>query len=218
MEERESAGESRHSLTALGQAVGHSRFVVLVPVVAVLLVAFSLFLLGAIHAVVDVWRIWDGVFHGQLEVPDLSATFLKTVTVMLEAVVFFLIGIGLYSLFIAPLNLAVALGVETLNDLEERIISVVVVVLAVTFLQHFIEWREPLQTLQFGGALAAAVGALVLFQLISHRAKEDQKTHKPDTQERSKRDMFHRDEEQHDIKPDEVAHDRAGPEHRPRRQ
>lgn len=73
---------------------------------------------------------------------------------MLEAVVFFLIGVGLFSLFIAPLNLAVALGVETLNDLEERLISVVVAVLAVTFLQHFIRWEAPPDTLQFGAALA----------------------------------------------------------------
>jgi hypothetical protein len=37
--------------------------------------------------------------------------------------------------------------------------------MAVTFLEHFIQWREPLETLQFGGALALAVAALMLFQL-----------------------------------------------------
>lgn len=196
-------------LAVLGNAVGHCRFIVLVPVVAVLMVAFSLFLLGTIHAAVDIWLGWAGLFHGQTDVPKLSAEFLKTVSVMLEAVVFFLIGVGLYSLFIAPLNLAVALGVETLNDLEERIISLVITVLGVTFLRHFIEWKEPLQTLQFGGALALVVVAFVLFLFHSHRSNEEEKVHAPHTQDRSRRDMFELREEQHDIKPDDIAGEEA---------
>ena len=203
---QESQTRTTGRLDALGRAVGHSRFVVLVPVIAVLLVAFSLFLLGTVQAVAGVWRAWAEVFHGQPEVADLSVTFLKTVTVMLEAVVFFVVGVGLYSLFIAPLNLAIALGVETLNDLEERVISVVITVLAVTFLEHFIQWREPMETLQFGTALAVTVGVFVLFLFYNHRASDDDKAHASDTQERSKRDMFQGDEEHHDIKPGEGKH------------
>ncbi|MGH7443795.1 MAG: YqhA family protein [Longimicrobiales bacterium] len=192
-------------VAALGQTVGHTRFVVLLPVIAVLLVAFSLFLLGTIEAITIVWRAWAGVLRGTAEVSELSVTFLKTVSIMLEAVVAFLVGVGLYSLFIGPLNLAISLGVDTLNDLEERVISVVVTVLGVTFLEHFIQWRDPLETLQFGAALAVAVAALVLFQFYSHRSNEDEKAHHPDTQERSRRDMFQRDQEQHDIRPDAAA-------------
>lgn len=201
-------------LASLGQAVGHTRFVVLIAVAAVLLVAVSLFVLGTVQAVEIVWRAWMQTFQGD-QAPHLSADFLEIVIVMLEAVVFFLIGVGLYSLFIAPLNLAIALGVETVNDLEERVISVVVAVLAVTFLQHFIRWQHPLETLQFGAALALAVASLVLFQRYSHRAKEDHKAHKPDTQQRSKRDMFYEDEEQHEIQPNNTGSGRR--EHRPSR-
>jgi uncharacterized membrane protein YqhA len=188
---------------SLGQTVGRTRFVVLIAVAAVLLVAISLFVLGAVQAVTTVWRAWVTTLQGHEE-SHLSVDFLGIVIVMLEAVVFFLIGVGFYSLFIAPLNLAIALGVETLNDLEERVISVVVAVLAVTFLEHFIRWREPLETLQFGGALAVTVAALVLFQFYSHRAKEDQKLHHPDTQDRSRREMFQHHEERHDVQPDEA--------------
>lgn len=62
------------------------------------------------------------------------------------------------------------------------------------------------------GALAVTVAALVLFQIFSHCTKEDQKTHKSDTQQRSRRDLFQRDEERHNIKPDEVAHGRPDAE------
>lgn len=202
------AGRSRLPFARLGQAVGRTRFVVLIAVAALLLVAVSLFLLGTVQAVTAVWRAWRATFHGD-QAPHLAVEFLEIVSVMLEAVVFFLICSGFYSLFIAPLNLAIALGVETINDLEERVISVVVAVLAVTFLQHFIRWVNPLETLQFGAALALSVGSLVLFQRYSHRAKEDQKAHKPDTQQRAKREMFEKDEERHKIKPGEGASARA---------
>ena len=124
---------------------------------------------------------------------------------MLKAVVFYLVGVGLYSLFIAPLNITVALGVETLTDLESKVLSVIVVIMATTFLEHFIQWKEPLQTLQFGAALALVVVALVLFQSFSHRAKEDQKSHNPDVQVRAQQEMFHTERAHHEIKPDEVA-------------
>jgi len=86
--------------------------------------------LGTAVAVSNVSRAWAAAFEGQLGSQQLSLTFLKTVSTMLEAVVFFLVGVGLYSLFLAPLKLAVALGVDTLNDLEERVTSVVVAILA----------------------------------------------------------------------------------------
>lgn len=207
------APHSSTRLHALGQIVGHTRFVVLIAVGAVLLVAISLFVLGTVQAVSIVWQAWAAALQGD-HAATLSVQFLEIVIVMLEAVAFFLIGVGLYSLFIAPLNLAVALGVETLNDLEERVISVVVAVLAVTFLQRFIRWQDPLGTLQFGIALALTVASLVLFQRYNHRATEDQKAHEPDTQQRSRQKMFHEHEERHEVRSGESRyrrHDKAAP-------
>lgn len=190
-------------IVAFSRAIGRTRFVVLLAIVAVLLVAISLFLLGTIQAVWGVWHAWQGVLSGELGSTDLTVEFLEIVSVMLKAVVFYIVGVGLYSLFIAPLNLTVSLGVETLADLESKVVSVVVVILGVTFLEHFILWKDPLETLQFGAAMAVVVGALVLFQLYSHRTKEDQKTHNPDVQARAKRRLFEEDREQQEIEPDE---------------
>jgi uncharacterized membrane protein YqhA len=194
-------------------AIGRSRYIVLLAVVAVMLIAMSLFVLGAIQAIVGVWDAWVGAVEGGFRRGEgaaqgstsLTVEFLEIVSVMLKAVVFYLIGVGLYSLFISPLNLTVSLGVETLNDLESKVISVVVVIMSVTFLEHFIRWEDPLQTLQFGGALALVVLALVLFQMYSHRAKEDQQSHHPDVQARAKRELFQEDHEEHTITSDQIA-------------
>lgn len=191
--------------TPLSQSIGRTRYVVLVAVIAVLLVAISLFLLGTLQALISIWHAWATVTQGQFETVVLTVEFLELVSVMLKAVVFYLIAIGLYSLFIAPLNVTVALGVETLNDLESKVVSVVVVILGVTFLEHFIRWEQPMETLMFGGAMALVIGALVLFQMYNHRAKEDQKQHHPDIQARAQQELFQNDREQHHVEPAEVS-------------
>lgn len=190
-------------LALLGQAIGRSRFVVLVAVVAVLLVALSLFLLGTIMAVKEVWHAWSEVFKGNLNSTDLTVQFLEIVSMMLKAVVFYIVGVGFYSLFIAPLNITVALGVRTLNDLESKVVSVVVVILAVTFLEHFIRWERPLETLQHGAAMALVVAALVIFQFYNHRAKEDQQADSIGT--KAERELFEGDREQQAAKPGDAA-------------
>ncbi len=202
-ERNDSAEDAPTVLAPLGRAIGRTRLVVLLAVLAVLLVALSLFLIGTLMAISSVWHAWEAVLQGRMESTDLTVRFLEIVSVMLKAVVFYLIAVGLYSLFIAPLNVTVALGVETLSDLETKVISVVVVIMSVTFLEHFIQWNKPTETLQFAGSLSVVVASLVLFQMYSHRAKEDQQAHNPDTQARAKREMFHKDHEQQEIKPDE---------------
>ena len=52
---------------------------------------------------------------------ELTVEFLEIVSLMLKAVVFYLIGVGLWSLFVAPLNITVSLGVRTLSDLEAKV-------------------------------------------------------------------------------------------------
>lgn len=186
------------------RAIGRSRYVVLLAVIAVLLVAASLFLLGTFQAFIGIGNAWLNVARGQFNVTDLTVEFLELVSVMLKAVVFYIIGVGLYSLFIAPLNLTVSLGVESLNDLETKVVSVVIVILGVTFLEHFIRWEEPLETLQFGAAMALVVGALVLFQMYNHRAREDQKSNNPDVQKRAQRELFQGDREEYTVEPAEI--------------
>lgn len=190
---------------AAARVIGRTRIVVFVAVAAVLLVAVALFLIGAGLAVAGVWQAARDSVRGEVNSTDLTIDFLEVVSTMLKAVIFYIVGIGLYSLFITPLNLAAALGLETLNDLEEKVISVIIVVMAVTFLEHFIGWDDPDQILRYGGALAIVVGALVAFQWVSHRSSEAQKVAGPEVQVRAQRELFERDHEEREISQDEVA-------------
>jgi len=213
---REGTGDGRGVLAGIGRAIGRTRFVVLLAVAAVMMVAVSLFLLGVLQAAAATWQAWGAALGGRFDSTEMTVKFLEIVLTMLKAVVFYIIGVGLYSLFIAPLNLTVALGVESLNDLESKVVSVVIVMMSVTFLEHFIMWENPAEMLQRGAGLALVIAALVLFQHHSHRAKEDQKSNRPDVQVRAKREMFQEDKEGRDIRGDEeqgtAAHHRGGDE------
>lgn len=179
--------------------IGHTRFIVLVGVLGVLLVSAMLFLLGAGLAVTSVWSAIRSVLHGEPSGTDLTVQFLEIVSTMLKAVVFYLIGVGFYSLFIAPLNLPVALGVKTLADLESKIISVIIVIMAITFLEHFIQWQQPAETLQFGIAFAVVVAVLVLFQFHAHLSREELTKNAPAIGERAQVELFSEGRERRNI-------------------
>jgi uncharacterized membrane protein YqhA len=203
-EQRPVEGEGHQLIEVFSQAVGRTRFVVLIAVGAVLLVAISLFLQGTIQAALVIWHSWSAAFRAQAASPEVTIEVLEIVTVMLKAVVFYLVGIGLYGLFIAPLNLTVLLGIETLSDLEDKVLSVVIVIMSTTFLEHFIRWRNAPEVLQFGAALALVIIALVLFKRQAHQVKVDQSTQ---TQTRAKRELFERDHERYQVSAEDEGED-----------
>lgn len=184
----------------LGNFIGRSRYVVLVAIIAVMLVSMSLFLLGTIGAVKLVAQSWISFFYeGEAGSTDQIVNSLSIIGVMLRAVVFYLIGVGLFSLFISPLNLSAALGIETLGDLETKVISVVIVILAISFLQHFVQWKNPADTAYFGITLAFVVISLVVFQWNSHRSKEFSQKNSPNETKTAQKEMFEEKIEQRKV-------------------
>ena len=201
----DNASPAAPPLAGFGRFIARSRYVVLIAVVAVLLVSLTLFLLGALNAFSVTWKVWREAFlQGEFASTDLLIEILGVIDVMLRAVVFYIIGVGLYSLFIAPLNLTAALGVESLLDLETKVISIVIVILAVAFLEHFVRWESPSETLYFAAALAIVVASLVVFQWNNQRAKEFEKTHRPEVQARAQSEMFQAKHEERKIRPEET--------------
>jgi uncharacterized membrane protein YqhA len=193
------ADSDREHDTTIARLIGRSRLIVLVAVFAVLLAAFSLFLLGAYLALQNVYFGWTGVVSGDVQSTDLTVRFLEIVTVMLKAVFFYLIGVGLFSLFIAPLNLTIALGVETLNDLETKVISVVIVIMGVHFLEHFIQWTDPMMTLQHAASLGIVVAALVFFKIFAAKEALENKRHRAEAVAQAKVEMFEHAHEKQDV-------------------
>jgi uncharacterized membrane protein YqhA len=194
----------------LADLIGRTRFVVLLAVVSVILLAIALFAVGTVIALQGTWRAVTSIATGDVEGTALSVEMLEIVSIIQKAVVFYLIGVGLYSLFIAPLNVTTALGISSLNDLEIKIVSVVIVILAVTYLEHFIRWQEPVEIVLYGFSLAIVVAALVLYQMHSHRSSRDDQDRDVAARLTAQQELFHGDHEQREVRPD----DELAPSHR----
>ena len=116
-----------------------------------------------------VQRTWDAgraLADGELTSTTLKIDFLGLVSLTLTSVVFYLVAMSLLSLFVAPTFRVRGLHVRSLADLEVKVLNVVVVILATTFLERFRSSSDGTETLMFAGALALGVVAILGFQVV----------------------------------------------------
>ena len=163
-EKDDPAGGSAGRLGAgFGQALSLFRIFVIVPVIVLLLSALASFAYGTyvfIHSVVGI--VDDRhLTHSNLGfLLLLTDLFLVGATLMIAA-------FGLYELFIGRIRGRLALPgwlrMHDLNDLKARVISMIILVAAVTFVDAVIESKDALETLYVGAGIALVIAALTGF-------------------------------------------------------
>jgi uncharacterized membrane protein YqhA len=144
----------------VGRVAGFTRYFILAPIAGLSVAAVVM--TGV--AVYDVFKITKSVFSGHVEISKLVVGFIEVADIFLLAVVLYIMAVGLYELFIDDnLDLPGWLVIHNLEDLKEKLVGVVIVVLAVFFLGRVIESNEPLEVLYLGGGIAAMIAALSYF-------------------------------------------------------
>jgi uncharacterized membrane protein YqhA len=145
---------------ATGRVAALSRFVILAPVVGLFAAAVALTAIASIDTVLTI----ISVITGELGMKETLVGFIELADVFLLAIVLYIISLGLYELFIDEnVPLPKWLVVRSLEDLKEKLVSVVVVVLAVFFLGKVIEAKDPLYVLELGAGIALMILALGYF-------------------------------------------------------
>ncbi len=120
-----------------------------------------------------VWEFVNGIpdilnflfYHREHRV-ELSVHFISAIDLFMVAVVMFVMGIGLFELFVdrdQSIGYPYWLRIYDLNDLKEKLIAAAVVVIVITFLKHIVKWENPVETLYFGGAIAIVIVAITFF-------------------------------------------------------
>lgn len=79
------------------------------------------------------------------------------------ATALFIFAVGIYELFIEDPSLPEWFVIRNLHDLKAKLGSVIILVMAVTFLKHLVEWRDPHGTFYFGIAVAVVSASLIAF-------------------------------------------------------
>lgn len=148
----------------LNRVIGSSRYLMIVAVVGVLLAATALLIYGAITTV-DLIR--DTIVAGKVSVKDaksLAITAVTLVDVYLLSAALLIIGLGLYELFIDDnLPLPNWLSVDDLDGLKYKLASVLIIVLAVLFLEQVVAWNGEWTLLALAGSITLVIGVLIVY-------------------------------------------------------
>jgi uncharacterized membrane protein YqhA len=147
----------RHILNA-------SRYLVVAAVLGSLVAAMALFAYGVVETFVVVV---DTVAKSEVSskgAKALALAFIEIVDLFLLGTVFLMIALGLYELFVDEnLTLPSWLSFHSFDDLKNKLVGVVVVVLAVLFLGAVVGWDGSRDLLGFGIAVALVIAALTYF-------------------------------------------------------
>jgi uncharacterized membrane protein YqhA len=150
------------------------RYILVIPVVGCILLTIGVVIMGAGRIVTSAVNL--------VQLGDFSAKAAKTMSLaVIEIIDLFLIGtvayiaaLGLYRLFISTtdIELPMRLKIDSLKDLEDKIIGVIVAALAVAFLGHAAGGDEPTALLRYGGGIAVVVAALAFFMRYTGKNSE----------------------------------------------
>jgi uncharacterized membrane protein YqhA len=146
--------------------IASTRFLVLIPVLGLLILAATLFVLGGISLIAFMFTT----------ISEIGAVADELIFQIVEFIHFFLIGtvlyitgMGLFQLFIQPLDLPNWLKIDDIEQLELNLVGVVVVIIGVNFLRVILEPRD-LNLLNYGVGYALPIAALSYFMAVRSKA------------------------------------------------
>lgn len=150
-------------MNVLRNILAGSRYLIIISVLGSLIGSIIVLGYGAITVVGVLITIFFNRNHFTTEEAKIvAASSVELIDLFLLSTILYIVSLGLYRLFIdSNLPLPDWLIITDLNDLKERILGVIIVLLAISFLGYVVEWH-------FGDysivALGLAVG-LVLFAI-----------------------------------------------------
>lgn len=151
--------------------VGATRFIALVPTFGMLFCAILVVLSGAVKTV----GLIAGFITDPTQTKQVLVGAVEVADTFLLGIVLYIIALGIFSLFIEDrVPLPQWLEFHNLEDLKEKLVGVVVVVLAVFYLGKVIEAKPQdfLAVMYLGLGIAAVVAAVAYFVVTALQHKK----------------------------------------------
>jgi uncharacterized membrane protein YqhA len=141
-----------------------SRYLIFLAVIAILVAATSLLLYGGWETAGIVRSILDPALTGPKGTKGLILAFIEVTDLFLLATVLYVIAIGLFELFVDDrLDMPSWLEIRNLDDLKQKLIGVMIVVMGVVFLGQVVTWDGERDLLGYGTGIAVVIAALTYF-------------------------------------------------------
>jgi uncharacterized membrane protein YqhA len=149
----------------MDRIVETSRYLVLLAVIATLVASGATFVWGVWKTVVVVMEL---VVAGGKD-PLAAVALIALMDKFLIATGLYIFAAGMYGLFFNELKVPAWLVVHSLHDIKSRLSSIVILVMAITFLERLVEWRDPQGTMFFAIAIALVTAALIAFSYFGEK-------------------------------------------------
>ena len=152
--------------------VGYSRFMAIVPSVGLFISSVAL----TVSTLLSTVKVTFEAVSGRLDMQDMLVDYIEFADFFLLAVVLYIMSVGLYSLFIDDgIDLPSWLRIRNLDDLKEKLVGVIVVVMGVYFLGLLIHGTEPIDLLLTGlgiGAVVLTLAYFVRYVMVAHNGHD----------------------------------------------
>lgn len=151
-----------------------SRYLLVLPVLGSLLLMVTVVAMGVAMVVAQEWSLLRDGTISPASAKKLTIGVIETVDMFLVAAICYIMAVGIHALFISQEEgqILKRIKIERLADLESKIIGVVVVAIAVSFLGKTVEAIDAQSVMQGGVGAAVVIGALCLFIKFSLRDDE----------------------------------------------
>ena len=149
----------------MAQVLHASRYMVFIGVVSLLLSSVAAFIWGLINAVNAVALIF--VSYGQDS--TIAIALIEVVDSILIASVLLVSAVSLYEIFVAHIDLPSGMVAHNLYELKGKLSGIVVLVMALKFLEHLVEWKEASEILSYAIAITAVSSALIALSFLGNK-------------------------------------------------
>jgi uncharacterized membrane protein YqhA len=147
--------------TIVRRLLGSSRYFIAVAVVGSFVASAAALVYGGFATFVIVFHTFSTPEFSVSGAKLLSVDLVTMIDLFLIGTVLYIVSVGLYELFIDPgLPMPGWLKITTLDDLKERLLGVVAVLLAVTFLGNAVTWNGTTDILALGIAIGVVLGVV----------------------------------------------------------
>ena len=157
----------------LNKLLNSSRYLVLFAVLGALASAMALCIYGTFNTIVVIYKMLASADISAKTSKEIMLNFIAIFDLYLLGVVMLVMAHGLHELFIDPeVKCPPRLQIHSFDDLKTNLVSVVIAVLAVTFLGQIIAWDGTTQLVGIGVAVALVIAALNLYLWIVKAGKK----------------------------------------------
>lgn len=153
-----------------------SRYLVIIAVIATFLSSIALLVYGGLTVVHVLYEMFVSGQFTTTGGKHFALEFIEIIDLFLLATVLYITALGLYELFVDDtLSMPSWLVITTLDDLKGKLLGVVIVLLAVTFLGDVVTWDGSNSILALGlavGLVLLALGYLLGRNIMPHQSEQ----------------------------------------------